>query len=130
MFHYTLESDAPFEKVVEALEAEAPRRQFRVLHVHDVTKTLAEKGFEMVPLKIIEVCSAKYAKQALDADRMVSLMMPCRISVWSEGGKTHISTIRPDVIREFYPGKGLESFAREVEAALKLMMDAAASLKG
>jgi len=125
MFHYTLETDAPFEAVASAVEAEAPRRGFRVLHVHDVAATLAEKGFEMVPLKIIEVCNAKYAKQALDADRMVSLMMPCRISVWAEGGKTYISTLKPTAISEYFPGKGLEVFAKDVERILEAIMESA-----
>jgi len=36
-----------------------------VLHIHDVQATLAAKGFETEPMKIVEVCSARYASQVL-----------------------------------------------------------------
>ena len=62
---HTLVTGKPFEQVVSALEANTPKHQFRVLAVHDVQATLAEKGLQREPLKIVEICNARFAHQAL-----------------------------------------------------------------
>jgi uncharacterized protein (DUF302 family) len=119
MFHYTLTSTKPFEDVVANIEKKVAENGLRVLHVHDVQQTFGEKGLQFIPYKIIEVCNAKYAKQALDADRLVGLMMPCPIVIWHENKETTISTLRPAAIVDYFPGKGLENFATELENILK-----------
>lgn len=124
-FSYKLETDSPFDAVVKRLEEETANNQFRVLHVHDVQATLAEKGFKRGPLKIIEVCNSKFAHQALEKDVDVSLFMPCRFVVHTEGGKTVVTLARPSMIAQMLPGAGLESLAEDVESTLiKVMVDA------
>jgi uncharacterized protein (DUF302 family) len=91
------------------------KKGFSVLHIHDVSSTLEGKGFPRGPLKIIEVCNAKYASQVLEKDIKISLMLPCPISVYEEKGKTFISTLRPSVIADFYPGADIKSLADEVD---------------
>ena len=88
---------------------------FGVLHIHDVKATLAGKGFDREPLKVIEICNAKYASEVLSKDIKISLMLPCPISVYVEGGKTYISTLMPKVIAEFYPEADIKSIAEEVD---------------
>ena len=119
---YTLTTDKPFDSVVEALEKKSPESQFRVLHVHNVQQTLAEKGFLRGPLKIIEVCNAGFAHKALGQDVTVALFMPCKFTVWTEGNKTHVSLGRPTMISAMMPQAGLESLATEVETTLKRVM--------
>jgi uncharacterized protein (DUF302 family) len=114
-FHHTVTSARPFEETVLAVEKKAAEKGFRVLHTHDVAATLTEKGFPREPLKIVEICNAKYASQVLDKDVKISLMLPCPISVYTEGGKTHISTLLPTSIVDFFPQAGIESVAAEVE---------------
>ncbi|HEX9002452.1 MAG TPA: DUF302 domain-containing protein, partial [Blastocatellia bacterium] len=60
-FEYTVTTNKSFEEAVEAIQRRAAENGFRVLHTHDVAATLAEKGFPREPLKIIEICNAKYA---------------------------------------------------------------------
>jgi len=52
-FEYTVTTNKPFADVVEAVEKKSVEAGFRVLHTHDVTATLAEKGFPREPLKIV-----------------------------------------------------------------------------
>ena len=87
----------------------------------DVAATLAEKGFPRSPLKIIEICNAKYDSQALNRD--VSLMLPCPISVFIEQDKTHISTFLPSSISQFFPEAGIEQLSAEVEAIVLQIVD-------
>ncbi len=117
-FEQTVETQKPFEEAVAAIEKKAAEKGFRVLHTHDVAATLAEKGFPREPLKIIEICNAKYASQVLNKDAKISLMLPCPISVYVEGGKTHISTLLPSSIADFFPQAGIEDLAREVESVV------------
>ena len=119
---HTLETSKTFEQVVSAIEANTPKHQFRVLAVHDVQATLAEKGFERGPLKIIEVCNAKFAHQALQKDAEVALFMPCKFAVYTDGGKTIVKLGRPTMIAEVIPQSGLEELAAGVEATLKQIM--------
>ncbi|MBI5267048.1 MAG: DUF302 domain-containing protein [candidate division Zixibacteria bacterium] len=119
---YELTTPKPFDTVVANLEKLAPEGQFRVLHVHDVKATLAEKGFERGPLKIIEVCNSAFAHQALQKSIDVALFMPCKFSVYTEGGKTHVCLGRPSIISQMLPGSGLEQLAADVEERLKKIM--------
>ncbi len=77
--------------------------------------TLAGKGFDREPLKIIEICNARYANEVLKKDIKISLMLPCPVSVYVQDGKTYISTLRPRVIGEFYPHVEIKALADEVD---------------
>lgn len=124
-FEFTVTTNKPFEEAVEAVQKKAAEKGFRVLHTHDVAATLAEKGFPREPLKIIEICNAKYASQVLDRDVKVSLMLPCPISVYVQAGKTYLSTLLPTSITEFFPQAGIEALASEVESVvLKIISEA------
>ncbi len=124
-FEQTVTSEKSFEQAVSAVVKEAGERGFRVLHTHDVAATLAEKGFPREPLKIIEICNAKYASQVLNKDVKISLMLPCPISVYVQEGETHISTLLPTSISEFFPQAGIEALASEVEnVVLKIVEEA------
>ena len=120
---YRLISDKPFAEVVANLERHAPEHQFRVLHVHDVQSTLAEKGLQRGPLKIIEVCNSGFAHKALQMDIEVALFMPCKFTVHTESSKTVVTLGRPSVISDLMPKAGLEKLAADVESTLKKVME-------
>lgn len=115
---FRLTSDKPFERVTESLEKLSPENQFRVLAVHDVQATLAEKGFERGPLKIIEICNAGFAHQALKMTPDVALFMPCRFTVYTENNKTIVNLAKPSMIAEMMPEAGLEELATDIENRL------------
>lgn len=123
---YEIESSRPFTDVVSDVEKLTAENKFRVLHVHDVQATLADKGLERDPLKIIEICNATFAHQALIKDMRVSLFMPCKINVFTDGGKTRIKAMRPSAIAEFFPEAGLEDLAGEVDRVIVDIVDRAA----
>ena len=124
-FEYTVTTNRPFADVVEAVEKKTVEMGFRVLHTHDIAATLAEKGFPREPLKLVEICNAKYANQVLEKDVKTSLMLPCPISVYVQSGKTHISTLLPTSIAHFFPNAGIEGVAAEVEKAVLKIVEAA-----
>ena len=114
-FEKTFSTNKSFDDAVAAVEKRTAEKGFQVLYTHDVAATLAAKGFTREPLKIIEICNAKYASQVLDKDVKLALMMPCPISVYVQSGKTQISTVLPTSIVEFFPKAGIEKIALEME---------------
>lgn len=112
-----------FVETVEKIKEQTEANGFRVLHIHDVKATLEEKGFEIHPLKIIEVCNAKYAYTALQIDVTVSLLMPCRINVYDKGEEVIISTVRPTQLVEMFNNSSLKSFSEDIESALTKIIE-------
>ena len=124
-FAIELRTDKPFDSVVADIERLVPEHQFRVLAVHDVKATLAEKGFERGDLKIIEICNAGFAHQALMKNTDVALFMPCRFTVHVEDGKTIAKLNRPSMIAQMMPDSGLEDLAMSVEKTMKKILQEA-----
>lgn len=114
-FDYTVETQKSLNQAVEAIEANTKEKGFSVLTIHDVSNVLEEKGFPIEPLKIIEICNAKYASQILKKDIKISLMLPCPISVYEKNGKTYISALKPNVMSDFYPDADIKAIAQEVD---------------
>ncbi len=114
-FAMTVETTKDIDAAVEAVVEATKQNGFRVLHVHDVAATLAEKGFDRDPVRIIEICNAKYASQVLAKDISLALMLPCPISVYVQEGKTFISGLLPTSMVDLYPEAGLEEVAGNVE---------------
>ena len=126
-FAITVTTPLAFEDAVLAVEAKTAAMGFRVLHVHDVAATLSEKGFPCEPLKIVEICNAKYASQILEKDRELALLLPCPISVYKKTGSTYISALLPSSIAEMYPQAGIEEVANLVEQAIRTIVTQAAT---
>ena len=85
-----------FDKTVETIVADAEHREWKVPAVHDLQLSLAKSGKSVMPVKVIEICKPKYSGQMLELndERIISVMMPCRISVYEkEDGLTYVSLI-------------------------------------
>ena len=85
-----------FGKTVELLVAEAESRDWKVPAVHDLQQSLAKSGKSVKPVKVIEICKPAYSGKMLELndERIISVMMPCRISVYEkDDGLTYVSLI-------------------------------------
>ena len=124
---HIVESSKPLDRVVKDLEAAVARHKFGVLGVHDLRAKMAEKGVEFArECRIFEVCNPHQAKKVLEANLEISTALPCRISVYEEGGVTKLATIKPSAMIELYGTPGLQAVAKEVEATLTDIMAEAA----
>ena len=125
-FDYTVEGSRGFDETVAAVEAKSVEKGFKVLAVHDVKATLESKGFSQEPMKIIEICNAKYVSQVLAKDIKIALMLPCPVVVYSRNEKIFISALRPKVMADFYPSAGVGEIAAEVDAIVLSIVDESA----
>ena len=123
---YTREASGTIEQVGERLVAAATANQFGVLGVHDLKKKMAAKGVELGPeCRIFEVCNPVQAKRVLEADMSISTALPCRISVYEEGGGVKVSTLKPTALLALFGTKEVEPIARSIEDAIIRIIDAA-----
>jgi hypothetical protein len=69
------------------------------MQVHNLKETMVKKGvaFERECL-IFEVCQPQQAKKVLDQNMSVSTALPCRISIYEEGGKAILATLKPTTL--------------------------------
>jgi uncharacterized protein (DUF302 family) len=124
---HIVESRKPLDRVAKDLEEAVARHKFGVLGVHDLKAKLAEKGVVFSrECRIFEVCNPHQAKKVLDANLEISTALPCRISVYEEGGVTKLATIKPTAMIDLYSTPGLKGVAREVEITLEAIMAEAA----
>lgn len=124
-FALTKTTAKSMNEVVAAFEKIVPEHQFRILHTHDVQATLAEKGLQRDPLKIIEICNSGFAHKALQINMDVALFMPCRFTVYTENGKTVVSLGKPTIISQILPQVEFKALAEDVENRLVAIMNEA-----
>ena len=122
-FDYTVETAKSFDSAVKDVEEKIAEAGMRVLHIHDVQKTLAEKGFEREPFKIVEFCNAKYANDFLNADIKIGLCLPCKINVYVKDGQTFISGMRPIILPQFFPNVDLGEKPKEIDQIIRNIID-------
>ncbi|MDO8569429.1 MAG: DUF302 domain-containing protein [bacterium] len=118
-FDYTIITAKTFDETVQSVQDEIAKASMRVLYVHDVQKTLNEKGFVREPFKIIEFCSAKYANEFLNKDIKIGLCLPCKINVYTKDGQIFISGMRPIVLRQFFPQADLGERPKEIDQIIQ-----------
>lgn len=125
--YYIVESKKTFAQAVEDLDAAVKRHQFGVLHVHDLGNTLRSKGQNFSgECKIFEVCNPRQAAAVLATDPRLNMALPCRISVYTDGGTTKLGMITPRVMLAMLSDDPkLAAVAAEVDAATRRMIDEA-----
>src|SRR5512141_1251449 len=94
--YYIVETAKSFDQASTDLESAVKRHGFGVLHVHDLGTALRSKGVAFdQQCKVFEVCNPGQAARVLSTDMRLNMALPCRISVFTEKGKTRIGLIRP-----------------------------------
>ena len=82
-------------KTVGALKAQG----FGILTEIDVQKTLKEKiDVEFGPYQILGACNPQLAHQALRADKMIGLLLPCNVVIRAAGDSIAVSILDPEVM--------------------------------
>ena len=121
-FAYIVETEKSFDESTVSVLKAVEQKGWALFQIYDVKERLAAKGFKQKPLKIIEICSGKYANQFLNKNRLISLCMPCKINVIEENGKVKIIGMKPTMISQFFPEVSKRE-AEEVEREIIEMVD-------
>jgi len=125
--YYIVETKKSFEQASTDLEAAVKANGFGVLYVHDLGATLRSKGIAFDnECKVFEVCNPQQAAKVMTIDMRLNMALPCRISVYTDAGKTMISLIKPvRVLSSLSLDEDLMEIAQEVQDATIKMIDEA-----
>lgn len=125
--YYLVETDKSFDQASADLESAVKRHGFGVLHVHDLGTTLRSKGIAFdEQCKVFEVCNPAQAAKVLSTDMRLNMALPCRISVFTEKGKTKMGLIKPgQMLSALSRDAALVDVAKEVEQKIIQMVDEA-----
>lgn len=125
--YYIVETSKSFNQAAIDLESAVKNHGFGVLHVHDLGATLRSKGIAFSEeCKVFEVCNPVQAAKVLSTDMRLNMALPCRISVFTEQGKTKIGLIKPlQMLSALSQDAALVEVAKEVEEKTMQMIDEA-----
>lgn len=120
-------TDKTVSETANALEVAVQANHFGVMQIHDLKETMTKKGVEFArECLIFEVCQPQQAKEVLDVNMSVSAALPCRISVYKEGGETILATLKPTALLAMFNSPQLKGVAQEVEDTIvKIIKEAA-----
>jgi len=119
------ESASPYglEETVDRIQKNAVEAGWVVSGIVRLDASIAKHGGPDVPRTwLINLCQANHASRILadDADRVVSVMMPCTISVYEKSdGKTYIGSMNAGLLGRMFGGTVAEVMGREVAAEQK-----------
>ena len=110
------------QRTVEALKAEG----FGVLTEIDVQAVMKAKlDLERPAYRILGACSPPLARQALEADPEIGLLLPCNVVVRErEGGGVRVSFMDPEAVLGLVERPEVVELAREVKSRLQRVSEA------
>jgi uncharacterized protein (DUF302 family) len=125
--YYIVETDKSFDQASKDLEVEIARLGFGVLHVYDMGAILRGKGVDFdKECRIFEICNPGQAAKIMAADFRFNMALPCRISVFTEKGRTKIGLLKlATLLSAQSTDKALSAMVKEVELITIEMVDSA-----
>ena len=122
---YTVSSEKPVEQLLTDLQAAVAAHHFGVLNVHDLQQTLKKKGQDLPQAcYILDVCNPQQAIKVLNQDMGMNVALPCRISVYEDGGGSKIGMIKPAaMLGVLSDSADLGAVAEEVEATMLAIIE-------
>ena len=127
---YELELNKPLDQVQEAFKKAVEDVNFAVLHHYHLSQKLKDKGHPIEgELFIYDICNPSYAQPLLKNYVSFGCLIPCRVSIYHENGKTKVSfLVLPDVLKSLKERdpkvpNDLEPAIQRVDEAIRKIMD-------
>ncbi|MFF2503130.1 DUF302 domain-containing protein [Streptomyces sp. NPDC058067] len=124
----TVTVKAPFDQVQQDVRRALADQGFGVLTEIDVQATLkARLDHDMEPYLILGACNPPLARQALEIDRSIGLLLPCNVVVRADGDRVIVQAVDPGTMVTL---TGLDAMAPVAEEATRRLDAALTSLAG
>jgi uncharacterized protein (DUF302 family) len=109
----------PFDDALAAARAALADEGFGVLCEIDVQATMRAKlGVEREPYTILGACNPGFARQAIEAEHDLGVLLPCNVVVSVVDGTTRVSAVAADAMLAMVGNDALTPIAAEVAARL------------
>jgi uncharacterized protein (DUF302 family) len=120
----TIKLDVPCERVFEAVTEALKREGFGVLTTIDVQKTMSEKvGTDIGYYMILGACNPALAYAVLQDDAAHGLLLPCNVTVRSEGEGCVVSILDPRLMAKISGREGIVEMGRIARAKLERVLE-------
>lgn len=121
-----IEQASPFDvaTTVEKLIAAANEKEWQNPAVHNLQQSLAKAGKEVKPVQVIEICKPEFSGKMLEKnhERIASIMMPCRISVYEkDDGKTYIALLNMETMAANMPSTIIDAIKGATEETFEIV---------
>ena len=93
------------EDTCQRLKASIEANGWRCPAIRDMNVAVEKEGLSMaVPVRIVELCKADYAKDVLETNPEVSTLMPCALGVYEKDGKVYVTGLNTGLMGKLMGG--------------------------
>ena len=101
----THSSSYGLEETCQRLKASIEANGWRCPAIRDMNAAVEKEGLSMtVPVRIVELCKADYAKDVLETNPEVSTLMPCAFGVYEKDGKVYVTGLNTGLMGKLMGG--------------------------
>ncbi len=118
-FIHTVKTEKNIDNVITELTKNLKEIGFGVLEMLDFKKILSDKGLEFADsYKLMEVYNPHLAKQVLEVNPDLGLLLPCTIAVYQKNDENFISLTRPTSLLSMVSDDNLKISGDDIENGL------------
>jgi uncharacterized protein (DUF302 family) len=104
-----IEDVSPYSygRTVQSLKDTVKEHGWKITAIRELHKAAKKAGYDIPPVSVIELCQPKHAVNILkdDENRIVTSMMPCRISIYeTHDGRVIVSRLNSSLIAKMFGG--------------------------
>ena len=123
-YGYSKQTSLIFDEVVNKTREELAKEGFGILTEIDVKATMKKKlNLDYDNYMILGACNPPFARDALQVEKEIGLLLPCNVIVYEDTGNVYVSAIVPSVGMSMVENPKLAEIAKEVEKKLKVVID-------
>lgn len=125
-YGFSVTLNTTFGDAIEIVVDELQKEGFGVLSDIDVAGTLKKKlGGDHSPYRILGACNPGYAKQAIDSEPDIGLLLPCNVLVREErDGRIVVAFMDPEAVLGIVGNTKLKAIGHDVRERLTRVCEA------
>ncbi len=123
------ESPYGYEETIAVFQAEAAEAGWSILNSTDMQAVVANHAATVPGVTVFDLCSSQYSIEILEQDdeRIVTPMMPCRVSVYqTSDGTTYVARMNSGLVARMFGGLSnevMQKASTETEAFIATVVN-------
>ena len=131
-YHFSVTVHEDFASAVARTKQALSDQGFGIVSEIDLAATLREKlGVEHLPYLILGACNPGFARDAVDYEPAIGVLLPCNVvvRVTGEGDGVMVDFMDPAVMMDLVGEERIHEIADEVRTKLEMARDAVATTR-